>query len=383
MATLEDVRRIALSLPSTSERIEGHRGGASWRTGTGMFVWERPPGKTDLAQLEELGRSWPSGTVVGVRVDGPAAKEALLAAFPEVFFTIPHFDGYPAVLIRLDRIDLELLRETVIEAWLLRAPKRLGERWLAEHGPDGRESGTDDSDGGRIVPCYSAAQIRAAEAPLLAAGEPLMARAASALAGIVDELLGEDSRVLVIAGSGNNGGDALYAAAHLANHAHVEVLLVSERAHGAALEAALAAGATRISLADAASAEHDIVVDGILGIGASADPQLRGEARRAVETLLPRVREGLVAVVAADVPSGLHPDTGAADDAVLPASTTVTFGGVKQGLTEDRGPELAGRIVLVDIGLGEQLARFSPAGSATVSQVVDMMAPAAPSPPEA
>jgi hypothetical protein len=134
-ATLDDVRALALSLPETYEAIDGHRGGASWRTRAGLFVWERGPGKTDLAQLAEQSRSWPNGPVVGVRTDGLDGAQALLESFPDVFFTIPHFEGYPAVLVRLEKIDLVLLREIVTDAWLLRAPKRIVREWLAEHPP--------------------------------------------------------------------------------------------------------------------------------------------------------------------------------------------------------------------------------------------------------
>jgi hypothetical protein len=135
MATLDDVRAIALSLPETHEAVDGHRGGVSWRTKDGLFVWERGPSKADRATLRELGREWPAGPVVGVRTDGLEGKAALLGSFPEQFFTIPHFDGYPAVLVRLEAIDAELLREVVTDAWLLRAPKRLAKEWLAVHPP--------------------------------------------------------------------------------------------------------------------------------------------------------------------------------------------------------------------------------------------------------
>jgi hypothetical protein len=134
-ATLDDVRALALSLPETYEAIDGHRGGASWRTRAGLFVWERGPGKTDFAQLAQQSRSWPDGPVVGVRTDGLDGAQALLESFPDVFFTIPHFEGYPAVLVRLEKIDLVLLREIVTDAWLLRAPKRIAREWLAEHPP--------------------------------------------------------------------------------------------------------------------------------------------------------------------------------------------------------------------------------------------------------
>jgi len=133
-ATLDDVREIALGLPGAHEGVDGHRRAAAWRTNSGVFVWERGPSKADLAKLAEIGREWPSGPVVGVRTEGLDGKEALLGSFPDVFFTIPHFDGYPAVLVRLDAVDVDQLREVVTDAWLLRAPKRVADEWLAQHG---------------------------------------------------------------------------------------------------------------------------------------------------------------------------------------------------------------------------------------------------------
>lgn len=130
MATLDQVRELALALPGVQERVDGHRGGATWRTKAGSFVWERGPSGADLAALEKLGRSWPDGAVIGVRTDGLDEKEALLATFPDAFFTIPHFDGFPAVLVRLDRIGEDHLREVITDAWLLRAPKRVAQAWL-------------------------------------------------------------------------------------------------------------------------------------------------------------------------------------------------------------------------------------------------------------
>lgn len=130
MATLDDVRKAALSLPGVDERVDGHRGGATWRTAAGAFVWERGPSKADLAALEKLGRGWPDGTVIGVRTDGLDEKQALLETYPDAFFTIPHFDGFPAVLVRLDAIEPDHLREVITEAWLLRAPKTVARDWL-------------------------------------------------------------------------------------------------------------------------------------------------------------------------------------------------------------------------------------------------------------
>ncbi len=179
----------------------------------------------------------------------------------------------------------------------------------------------------------------------------------------------------MLAGSGDNGGDALFAAAHLAEMAGVtvDVFLTSDRAHGAGLGAAVAAGGRKVDLPEAvaAASDYDIVLDGILGIGASSDPALRGTARAVVEALLPAVRGGRPRVIAVDLPSGLQPDDGSSDGIVLPASVTVTFGAVKAGLVTGRGPEYAGSIVLVDIGLGAGLADHQAAGTASVDRVID------------
>lgn len=222
------------------------------------------------------------------------------------------------------------------------------------------------------VAAYTADAVRAAEAPLIDAGEPLMQRAAEALALVVREQLPTaDARVLVLAGSGDNGGDALYAAARLAEHATIDVVLTSDRAHREALAAALDAGA-RLRGAGEVCAEpgtYTVIVDGLLGIGARADARLRGVARAVVERLLPLALEPGTSVVAVDIPSGLHPDDGAADHAVLPAAITVTFGAVKAGLVRGRGPELAGEIRLVDLGLGPGLRRVRPAVTGPVRVV--------------
>lgn len=245
---------------------------------------------------------------------------------------------------------------------------------------------------------YTAEQVRAAERPLLDDGVPLMQRAAATLAQVVRTQLerGEPDaaarprrslepvpqespdaarpRVLVLAGSGDNGGDALYAASRLGDVADVDVLLVSDRFHEAAFVAAIGAGARRVDLTEVAdtASHYAVVVDGILGIGASRDPALRGTARTVVETLLSLGRQGrrMPRVVAVDIPSGLHPDTGEADDAVLAASLTVSFGALKAGSVTGRGPELAGDLVLVDIGLGPSLESVEPVGSASVTRVV-------------
>ena len=125
MATWDDVRRLALAMPETGE--EPRHGHASWRVRDKPFVWERPLRPADV---RALGERAPEGPILGARVEHLVAKEALLADDPDVFFTTPHFDGYPAVLARLDRISIEDLEEVVVEAWLSRAPKRLAQAYL-------------------------------------------------------------------------------------------------------------------------------------------------------------------------------------------------------------------------------------------------------------
>jgi len=197
------------------------------------------------------------------------------------------------------------------------------------------------------TPAYRAADIRAAEQPLLDAGAPLMARAA---AGLARELRAFDGPLLVLAGAGNNGGDALFAAAELAAEGRaVRVLVLADRVHEEGLAAAIAAGATRHEVSEAvALARGAIVVDGILGTGSAGRPALRGTARAVVEALRPLAPT----TIAVDLPSGLDADTGAVPDpAVLRAAVTVTFGAMKAGLRREPGASYAGRVVVIDIGL--------------------------------
>jgi hypothetical protein len=126
MSDWDDVRRIALALPDTSE-VES-RGLRQWRVKDKLFVWERPLRRADL---EALGDGAPDGPILGARVEHLVAKEAVISDDPSVFFTTPHFDGYPAVLVRLDRIAAGELEEVITEAWLVRAPKRLADAFLA------------------------------------------------------------------------------------------------------------------------------------------------------------------------------------------------------------------------------------------------------------
>ena len=120
VATWDDVRRIALALPETNE--QSARGVPRWRVRDSGFIWERPLRRADLAAL---GEPAPVGPIFAAHVPDVGVKEALIADDPGVFFTTPHFDGYPAILVRLDRIAASDLAELITEAWLSRAPKRL------------------------------------------------------------------------------------------------------------------------------------------------------------------------------------------------------------------------------------------------------------------
>jgi hypothetical protein len=120
VATWDDVRAVAATLPGAVETTSG--GLLQWKVRDRLFVWERPLRRKDL---EELTDAAPTGPVLAARVPDVGAKDALLSSEPEVFFTTSHFDGYPAVLVRLEVIGDQALEELVAEAWADRAPQRL------------------------------------------------------------------------------------------------------------------------------------------------------------------------------------------------------------------------------------------------------------------
>ena len=125
VASWDDVRTITSTLPETSEG--GQYGNAGWRVKDKSLAWERPLRRADL---DALGPDAPDGPILAVRVADIGVKDALVADDPDVYFTTPHFNGYPAVLVRLDRIDVAELRELLVEAWLAPAPKRLAQAYL-------------------------------------------------------------------------------------------------------------------------------------------------------------------------------------------------------------------------------------------------------------
>ena len=205
-----------------------------------------------------------------------------------------------------------------------------------------------------MIGLYPADDVRAAEAPLLAATPEgaLMQRAATGLATVCLRLLDRvyGRRVALLVGAGNNGGDALFAGARLARRGArvTAVLLDRARTHPAGLAALRQAGG-RVLDADGATpaiARADLVLDGMVGIGG------RGGLRPAAAALARAAAEGAGITVAVDVPSGVDATTGAVDGEVFAAMHTVTFGAVKPGLVVGAGRNAAGQVHLIDIGLG-------------------------------
>jgi hypothetical protein len=126
MATLDDAARIASKLPEVEEGER--RGIRTWSVGGKTFAWERPFSKADIKRFgaEEP----PQGTILAVRVEDLSEKEAVLAASSRGIFTIPHFDGYAAVLIQLDKVGARVLKETIVDGWLACAPPKLADEYL-------------------------------------------------------------------------------------------------------------------------------------------------------------------------------------------------------------------------------------------------------------
>jgi ADP-dependent NAD(P)H-hydrate dehydratase / NAD(P)H-hydrate epimerase len=204
-----------------------------------------------------------------------------------------------------------------------------------------------------MIGLHTAAEVRAAEQPVLAATPEgtLMQRAATGLATVCLRLLGRSYgvRVTLLVGAGNNGGDALFAGAALARRGALvtAVLLDPARAHRAGLAALRRAGGRAV---DAGAGETgldraDLVLDGIVGIGGS------GGLRPPAAALAEQAARGPGITVAVDVPSGVDASTGAVDGPAFAAMHTVTFGAVKLGLVVGGGRGHAGEVHLIDIGL--------------------------------
>jgi hypothetical protein len=128
MVSVDDVARIALELP---EVTEGERhGNRTWSVAGKGFAWERRFSKADIRRFGDA--TPPEGTILAVRVEDLSEKEAVLAAQPTAFFTIPHFDGYSAVLIQLQAVTKRALREALVDGWLACAPRTLADEYIAQ-----------------------------------------------------------------------------------------------------------------------------------------------------------------------------------------------------------------------------------------------------------
>jgi hypothetical protein len=127
VASLDDVAQLAAELPEVTENDE--RGRRVWSVAGKAFAWERPFSKADIRRFGDV--TPPADPILAVRVDDLVEKEAVLAAQPKAFFTIPHFDGYAAVLVQLRLVTRRALRDALVDGWLACAPQRLADDFIA------------------------------------------------------------------------------------------------------------------------------------------------------------------------------------------------------------------------------------------------------------
>jgi hypothetical protein len=128
--TIDDVARVCSGLPDVTEgQRHGHR---TWFVGGKAFAWIRPFSKADIRRFGDVGP--PAGPILAISVADLGEKAAVLAANPEAFFTIPHFEGYAAVLVQLDEVTKTALGEALVDAWLAVAPATLAEHYVETQG---------------------------------------------------------------------------------------------------------------------------------------------------------------------------------------------------------------------------------------------------------
>jgi hypothetical protein len=140
--TLDDVAELVAELPETTE--QEHHSHRTWSVSGKGFAWERPFSKADLKRFGD--KEPPDGPILAVRVESLSEKDALLAAHPESFFTIPHFDGYSAVLIQLSEVSKAELRDALLDGWLAFAPPSLAEEYLNRSRSYGQSMGRPRGD---------------------------------------------------------------------------------------------------------------------------------------------------------------------------------------------------------------------------------------------
>jgi hypothetical protein len=130
VATIADVEAVIADLPEVTEGVSYGR--RSWFVGKKHFAWERPFSKADLKRFGD--EAPPDGPILAVAVEDLEEKDAVLAAGTKGFFTIPHFDGYPAFLIQLKVVGKRHLREAIVDGWLATAPRPLADEFVANGG---------------------------------------------------------------------------------------------------------------------------------------------------------------------------------------------------------------------------------------------------------